>query len=78
MATRVDRNASADLFMWGSAGRVSVSRRADPGDRAAELQRRAYFTFTEGMLRLDADAYSMRWYRQIVENEVWTRALVNS
>ena len=37
-----------------------------------------YFTFTEGMLRLDADAYSMRWYRQIVENEVWTRALVNS
>ena len=37
-----------------------------------------YFTFTDGMLRLDADAYSMRWYRQIVENEVWTRALLNS
>lgn len=37
-----------------------------------------YFTFTEGMLSLDADAWSLRWYRQIVENEVWTRALVNS
>ena len=37
-----------------------------------------YFTFTEGMLRLDAEAYSLRWYREIVENEVWTRSLVNS
>ena len=37
-----------------------------------------YFTFTEGMLGLDADAYSLRWYRQIVEDEAWTRALVNS
>ncbi len=37
-----------------------------------------YFTFTEGMLRLDAEAFSLRWYRQILENEVWTRALVNS
>ena len=37
-----------------------------------------YFTFTEGMLRLDAEAYSLRWYRQIVEDEVWTRALGNS
>ena len=37
-----------------------------------------YFTFTEGMLRLDAEAYSLRWYRQIVEDGVWTRALVNS
>ena len=37
-----------------------------------------YFTFTEGMLGLDADAYSLRWYRQIVEDETWTRALVNS
>ncbi len=37
-----------------------------------------YFTFTEGMLRLDAEAYSLRWYRQIVEDEVWTRALFNS
>lgn len=37
-----------------------------------------YFTFTEGMLRLDAEAWSLRWYRQIIENEVWTRALLNS
>ena len=37
-----------------------------------------YFTFTEGMLRLDPDAYSFRWYREILENEVWTRSLVNS
>ncbi len=37
-----------------------------------------YFTFTEGMLRLDADAWSLRWYRQIVEDEEWSRALVNS
>ena len=36
------------------------------------------FTFTEGMLRLDAEAYSLRWYRQIVENELWTRGLINS
>ena len=37
-----------------------------------------YFTFTEGMLRFDPDAYSLRWYREILENEVWTRSLVNS
>ena len=23
-----------------------------------------YFTFTEGMLSLDAEAYSLRWYRK--------------
>ena len=37
-----------------------------------------YFTFTEGMLRFDPDAYSLRWYREILDNEVWTRSLVNS
>ena len=37
-----------------------------------------YFTFTEGMLHLDPDAYSFRWYREIVENEAWTRSLINS
>ncbi len=25
----------------------------------------SYFTFTEGMLRLDPDAYSLKWYREI-------------
>ena len=37
-----------------------------------------YFTFTEGMLSFDAEAYSLRWYREIVENEEWRRSLVNS
>ena len=37
-----------------------------------------YFTFTEGMLRFDLEAYSLRWYREIVENDAWTRALGNS
>ena len=37
-----------------------------------------YFTFTEGMLRLDSDAYSMRWYRNVVEDAEWRLALINS
>ena len=37
-----------------------------------------YFTFTEGMLRLDPDAWSLRWYRQIVADDSWRRALGNS
>ena len=37
-----------------------------------------YFTFTEGMLAFDAEAYSLRWYREIVANEEWRRSLVNS
>ena len=37
-----------------------------------------YFTFTDGMLRLDPDAYSLRWYQSIVEDEAWGRALINS
>ena len=37
-----------------------------------------YFTFTDGMLRFDPDAYSLRWYLEIVENDAWTRALGNS
>ena len=37
-----------------------------------------YFTFTEGMLRLDADAWSLRWYRGVIEDEGWLRALANS
>ena len=37
-----------------------------------------YFTFTEGMLRLDADAYSLRWYRGVAGDQEWRRALVNS
>ena len=37
-----------------------------------------YFTFTEGMLRLDPDAWSLRWYNAILDDEAWSRALVNS
>ena len=37
-----------------------------------------YFTFTEGMLRLDPEAYSLRWYRTVAEDEEWRRALANS
>ncbi len=37
-----------------------------------------YFTFTEGMLRLDPDAWSLRWYQSIIEDDAWHRALVNS
>ena len=37
-----------------------------------------YFTFTEGMLGFDAEAYSLRWYREIAENEEWRRSLMNS
>ena len=37
-----------------------------------------YFTFTEGMLRLDPEAWSLRWYESIAEEDAWRRALVNS
>ncbi len=37
-----------------------------------------YFTFSEGMLALDPDAYSLRWYRAITEDSMWRGALVNS
>ncbi|WP_423925065.1 ABC transporter permease [Candidatus Palauibacter sp.] len=37
-----------------------------------------YFTFTEGMLRLDPEAWSFRWYREILDNEAWRRSLTNS
>jgi putative spermidine/putrescine transport system permease protein len=37
-----------------------------------------YFTFTPGMLNLDAEAYSLRWYRDIIENEQWLHSMKNS
>ena len=37
-----------------------------------------YFTFTEGMLSLDPDAYSLRWYRNVIQDGVWRHALGNS
>ena len=32
-----------------------------------------YFTFTEGMLSLDPEAYSLRWYRNVIEDGIWQR-----
>jgi putative spermidine/putrescine transport system permease protein len=37
-----------------------------------------FFSFTEGMLRLDPAAYSMRWYREIFSNPNWMLAIRNS
>lgn len=37
-----------------------------------------YFTFTQGMLSFDPEAYSLRWYRNLVEDERWTRGIFNS
>ncbi|MBB4287475.1 ABC transporter permease [Roseospira goensis] len=37
-----------------------------------------YFTFTEGMLAFDPAAYSLRWYRDIIENEQWIHSMKNS
>ena len=37
-----------------------------------------YFTFTEGMLRLDPEAWSLRWYRSIFDGDEWTRPILNS
>lgn len=37
-----------------------------------------YFSFTEGMLSLDPDAYSLRWYQDMVNNPQWINALKNS
>lgn len=37
-----------------------------------------FFTFTEGMLSLDPDAYSLRWYQEIVDDQKWRLAIWNS
>ena len=37
-----------------------------------------YFTFTAEMLAFEADAYSLRWYRTIIENPNWLLAIQNS
>ena len=37
-----------------------------------------YFTFTPEMLRLDPEAWSLRWYREVFGDEQWRRALANS
>lgn len=37
-----------------------------------------FFTFTEGMLSLDSEAYSLRWYQEIVADQKWRLAIRNS
>ena len=37
-----------------------------------------YFTFTDGMLRLEPEAWSLRWYQSVLGDDQWSRALVNS
>ena len=37
-----------------------------------------YFTFTRGMLTLDPDAYSLRWYEQVLLGERWQLAAKNT
>lgn len=38
----------------------------------------SYIAFTEGMLSLDPEAHSLRWYRRALEGEQWLRAFRNS
>jgi putative spermidine/putrescine transport system permease protein len=37
-----------------------------------------YFTFTSGMLAFDSEAYSTRWYEDIINNPQWRHSAVNS
>lgn len=37
-----------------------------------------YFTFTEGMLAFDPQAYSLKWYAEIINDEKWLLAIKNS
>lgn len=37
-----------------------------------------YFTFTEGMLAFERDAYSLRWYAEIFSDQKWTLSIQNS
>ncbi|WP_432455417.1 MULTISPECIES: ABC transporter permease [unclassified Agarivorans] len=37
-----------------------------------------FFTFTEGMLALDPEAYSLKWYAEILHDDKWLLAIKNS
>lgn len=37
-----------------------------------------FFTFTDGMLALDPEAYSMKWYAEILSDDKWILAIKNS
>jgi putative spermidine/putrescine transport system permease protein len=37
-----------------------------------------FFSFTQGMLTFEPGAYSLRWYRQVFEDEAWLLSIKNS
>lgn len=37
-----------------------------------------YFTFTEAMLSFDPEAFSLRWYEDIINNKQWGHSIQNS
>ncbi len=37
-----------------------------------------YFTFTKEMLAFDPEAYSLRWYKDIIDNKQWLHSAKNS
>ena len=37
-----------------------------------------YFTFNEQMMTLNPDAFSLRWYQDIVDNKQWAHSIKNS
>ncbi|SDH52414.1 ABC transporter permease [Roseospirillum parvum] len=37
-----------------------------------------YFTFTKEMISFDPDGYSLRWYKDFLENELWLFSIKNS
>lgn len=37
-----------------------------------------YFSFTKGMLAFDPDAFSLRWYQDIIDNRQWLHSMKNS
>jgi len=37
-----------------------------------------YFSFTEGMLTLDPEAYSLRWYEEFLGSDRWMNAIKNT
>lgn len=37
-----------------------------------------YFSFTSGMLHLDPNAFSLRWYRELIEDPLWILSFKNS
>ena len=58
--------------------RVCVPCCADPGHRSAQLQRRALLHVYRRHAAPGPDAWSLRWYDSILDDEAWSRALVNS